>query len=110
MIGGIFYEHSHRLIASLVGLITIALAWTFWTKEKREWLRWLGVAALGLVVVQGVLGGLRVVLLQQTLAIIHACTAQAFFALAVSLALFSSTEWRAPVREKRIADGGPDLI
>lgn len=106
MIGGIFYEHSHRLIASLVGLITIALALTFWTKEKREWLRWLGVAALGLVIVQGVLGGLRVVLLQQTLAIIHACTAQAFFALAVSLALFSSAEWRAPVSEKSIADGG----
>ena len=106
MIGGIFYEHSHRLIASLVGLITIALAWTFWTKEQREWLRWLGVAALGLVIVQGVLGGLRVVLLQQTLAIIHACTAQVFFALAVSLALFSSAEWRAPVSEKPIADGG----
>jgi len=106
MIGGIFYEHSHRLTGSLVGLITIALAWTFWTKEQREWLRWLGVAALGLVIVQGVLGGLRVVLLQQTLAIIHACTAQVFFALAVSLALFSSAEWRAPVSEKPITDGG----
>ncbi|HWH76756.1 MAG TPA: COX15/CtaA family protein, partial [Candidatus Binatus sp.] len=106
MIGGIFYEHSHRLIASSVGLITIALAWTFWTKEQRQWLRWLGVAALGLVILQGVLGGLRVVLLQQTLAIIHACLAQAFFALAVSLALFSSAEWRAPLNEKPIADGG----
>jgi len=106
MIGGIFYEHSHRLIASSVGLITIVLAWTFWTQEQRQWLRWLGVAALGLVIFQGVLGGLRVVLLQQTLAIIHACTAQAFFALAVSLALFSSAEWRAPASEKPIADGG----
>ncbi|HEX9454840.1 MAG TPA: COX15/CtaA family protein [Candidatus Binatia bacterium] len=106
MIGGIFYEHSHRLIASSVGLITIALAWTFWTQEQRQWLRWLGVAALGLVIFQGVLGGLRVVLLQQTLAIIHACAAQAFFALAVSLALFSSAEWRAPASEKPIADGG----
>jgi cytochrome c oxidase assembly protein subunit 15 len=106
MIGGIFYEHSHRLIASSVGLITIALTWTFWSKEQRGWLRWLAVAALGLVIFQGVLGGLRVVLLQQTLAIIHACTAQAFFALVVSLALFSSAEWRAPVRETPIADGG----
>jgi cytochrome c oxidase assembly protein subunit 15 len=87
-------------------LITIALAWTFWTTEQRQWLRWLGVAALGLVIFQGVLGGLRVVLLQQTLAIVHACAAQAFFALAVSLALFSSAEWRAPVSEKPIVDGG----
>src|SRR5574341_2080325 len=73
MIGGIFYEHGHRLVASVVGVLTIALALTFWLKENRMWLRWLGIAALGLVVVQGVFGGLRVVLLQQTLAIIHAC-------------------------------------
>src|SRR5258705_58318 len=106
MIGGIFYEHSHRLIASLGGFITIALAWTVLTQEQRPWLRWVGVAALGLVIFQGVLGGLRVVLLQQTLAIIHACAAQAFFALAVSLALFSSAEWRARASEKPIADGG----
>jgi heme a synthase len=106
MIGGIFYEHSHRLVASSVGLITIALAWSFWFYEKRQWLRWLGVAALALVIIQGVLGGLRVVLLQQTLAIIHGCFAQAFFALTVSLALFSSAEWRAASRDKPIADGG----
>ncbi len=58
-----------------------------------------------LVIVQGVLGGLRVVLLQHTLAIIHACLAQAFFALTVSLALFTSAEWREPVHAT-IADGG----
>jgi cytochrome c oxidase assembly protein subunit 15 len=105
MIGGIFYEHSHRLIASSVGLLTIALALSLWLQEKRCWLRWLGSAALLLVVVQGVLGGLRVVLLQQTLAIVHACFAQAFFALTVSLALFTSAEWRA-ARGAPIADGG----
>jgi cytochrome c oxidase assembly protein subunit 15 len=105
MIGGIFYEHSHRLVASSVGLLTIALALTFWFREQRQWLRWLGAAALCLVIVQGVLGGLRVVLLQHTLAIIHACLAQAFFALTVSLALFTSAEWREPVHAT-IADGG----
>jgi heme a synthase len=105
MIGGIFYEHSHRLVASTVGLLTIGLALTFWLYEQRRWLCWLGFVALGLVIVQGVLGGLRVVLLQSTLAMMHACLAQAFFALTVSLALFTSAEWRGPVGAV-IADGG----
>jgi heme a synthase len=105
MIGGIFYEHSHRLIASCVGLLTIALAVTLWIKEDRRWLRWLGIAALALVIVQGVLGGLRVVLLQHTLAIIHACFAQVFFALTVSLALFTSREW-CNENSTSIDDGG----
>ena len=106
MIGGIFYEHSHRLVASCVGLLTIALTLTLWLKEPRPWLRWLGVAALALVIVQGVLGGLRVVLLQSTLAIIHACFAQAFFALTVSLALCTAREWRNPPQGAPLTDGG----
>jgi len=106
MIGGIFYEHSHRLVASCVGLLTIALAVVLWLKEDRPWLRWLGVAALALVIFQGVLGGLRVVLLQQTLAIVHACFAQAFFALTVSLALFTSPDWRDAAPSAPLADGG----
>ncbi len=93
MIGGIFYEHSHRLVASAVGLLTLTLAFWLWLREQRKWLRWLGAAALALVVLQGVIGGLRVILLEETLAIIHACLAQAFFALTVSLVLFTSQEW-----------------
>jgi cytochrome c oxidase assembly protein subunit 15 len=100
MVGGIFYEHSHRLIGSVVGFLTVWLAATLWYKESRQWLRWLGIVALGAVIAQGVLGGLRVVLLQQTLAIMHACFAQAFFALAASLALFTSAEWKVrPVKK-----------
>ena len=90
MAGDIFYEHSHRLLASAVGLLTILLAFVLWLREPRRWLRRLGIAALALVIIQGVLGGLRVVLLEQTLAIIHACFAQGFFALAVSLVLFTA--------------------
>jgi cytochrome c oxidase assembly protein subunit 15 len=105
MVGGIFYEHSHRLIASCVGLLTIALAVMFWINEDRRWLRWLGIGALGMVILQGVLGGLRVVLLQHTLAIVHACFAQAFFALTVSLALFTTREWRSE-NATAIDDGG----
>jgi heme a synthase len=93
MVGNIFYEHSHRLVASAVGLCTVLLAVMLWLSQSQKRLRWLGVAAVALVVAQGVVGGLRVVLLEQTLAILHACLAQAFFALAVSLALFTSNEW-----------------
>ena len=101
MAGNIFYEHSHRLVASAVGLSTVALAAALWLQKNPKWLRWLGAAAAALVVAQGVVGGLRVVLLEQTLAILHACLAQAFFALAVSLALFTSEEWREnPPREE----------
>ena len=106
MIGGIFYEHSHRLVASFVGLLTVALAFLLWFREKRTWMRWLGVGALGLVIVQGILGGLRVILLQHTLAIIHACFAQAFFAFAVCLAVFTSPQWQGQPEQTPVADGG----
>lgn len=104
MIGGIFYEHSHRLVASGVGLLTVVLALWLWFGAGRSMLRWLGVAALFLVVVQGVVGGLRVVLLEQTLAVIHACLAQAFFALVASLALLTSREWQEEPRRVEIPE------
>ena len=104
MVGNIFYEHSHRLVASAVGLLTIALAIALWRHERQRWLRRLGAAALVLVVAQGIVGGLRVVLLEQTLAIIHAGLAQAFFALAVSLALFTSEEWRETAEKEAVRD------
>jgi cytochrome c oxidase assembly protein subunit 15 len=105
MIGNVFYEHSHRLVASFVGLLSIALAIIFWLRERRAWLRWLAAVAVGLVILQGVLGGLRVILLEPTLAIIHACLAQAFFALTISLALFTSDEWRRQPSQAPISDG-----
>jgi cytochrome c oxidase assembly protein subunit 15 len=94
MDGGIFYEHSHRLIGSAVGLLTIALAMSLWAADSRRWVRWLGVAAVAAVIVQGILGGLRVVLLDHPLAIVHGCFAQAFFALLVALAVFTSRWWQ----------------
>ncbi len=106
MIGDIFYEHSHRLVASGVGLLTILLAFSLWFYERRSWMRWLGVAALGLVVTQGIIGGLRVVLLEETLAILHACLAQAFFALTVSLVFFTSREWSEEPRKIEASDAG----
>jgi cytochrome c oxidase assembly protein subunit 15 len=105
MVGSVFYEHSHRLVASSVGALTVALALTLWFREQRNWLRWLGIAALGLVIVQGVIGGLRVILLEHTLAIIHAAFAQAFFALTVSLAVFTSPGWSRNSQSEALADG-----
>jgi len=106
MVGGIFYEHSHRLMGSIVGLLTLTLALLLWIQEPRRWLRWLGVIAIGAIIAQGVLGGLRVVLRQETLAILHASFAQAFFALTVSVALFTSREWREESEEIQAADAG----
>ena len=95
MVGGIFYEHSHRLLGAAVGLLTIVLAIVLWFAEQRQWLRRLGLIALVAVTLQGVLGGMRVVLIEQKIAIIHACLAQAFFALIASISLFTSAEWRS---------------
>jgi cytochrome c oxidase assembly protein subunit 15 len=106
MVGDIFYEHSHRLVASGVGLLTLTLALLLWIQEERPWLRWLGVLALALVIVQGVIGGLRVILAEEALAIIHACLAQAFFSLAVGLVFFTSREWQEGFQNARLSDGG----
>jgi heme a synthase len=88
MVGGILYEHSHRLMGALVGLLTLALAGALWREGGR--LRRLGLVAVAAVVAQGLLGGLRVVLLQDTLAIFHGCLAQAFFALLAVIALLTA--------------------
>ena len=93
--GNVFYEHSHRLFASGVGLLTTILAVWLWVKQARAWLRWLGVAAFFTVVVQGVLGGLRVTLFKDELGIFHATLAQLFFVLVFSIALFTSKWWKS---------------
>ena len=88
MVGGIFYEHSHRLIGALVGVLTLGLAAALWPLGGR--LRRLGLLAVIVVLAQGLLGGLRVVLLHDTLAIFHGSLAQAFFALLAAIALLTA--------------------
>jgi cytochrome c oxidase assembly protein subunit 15 len=93
-VGNIRYEHVHRLIASVVGMLTIVL--TFWLvrKEPRRWVRRLGVAALATVIAQGVLGGLTVkLMLPPPISIAHASLAEAFFCITVALALVTSERW-----------------
>lgn len=104
MVGGIFYEHSHRLIGALVGSLTVALMVALWISERRRWVRWLGLAAVLAVSVQGILGGLRVVLVEDAIAIVHGWLAQAFFGLTVCLALCTSRHWTAPAAAAFSAD------
>src|SRR5437773_3299146 len=93
-VGGIFFEHTHRLIASAVGFLTIILAIWLWRTERRRWVRNLGAIALGAVILQGVLGGLRVTMLKDEIGIFHACIAQAFLGLLIVIALVTSKFWR----------------
>jgi cytochrome c oxidase assembly protein subunit 15 len=96
-VGGIFYEHGHRLIASTVGFMTIILAAWLWRADRRRWMRWLGVIALGAVILQGILGGLTVrYLLPAPISVFHACLAQAYFCLVVTIAVCTSPRWRRP--------------
>ena len=94
MVGGIFYEHGHRVIAACVGMLSIALAIWLWRVESRPWVRWLGVAAVGAVVAQGILGGLTVLFfLPPAISSAHAALAQLFFCTILSIALFTSSWW-----------------
>jgi cytochrome c oxidase assembly protein subunit 15 len=93
-VGGVFYEHTHRLVASGVGFLTVILAACLWLKEERRWLRRLGVIALFAVVLQGVLGGLRVTLIKQEIGIFHAMLAQMFLLLVAAIAFFLSGTWK----------------
>ena len=104
--GGVFYEHSHRLMGSVVGMLSIVLCDWAWKTERRRWVRWLATGVLGAVIVQGVLGGLRVVLVELDLAIVHACFAQAFFCLAALMVVVTSRWWV----DRRFADAILDRL
>ncbi|OFV92395.1 MAG: hypothetical protein A3G76_08740 [Acidobacteria bacterium RIFCSPLOWO2_12_FULL_65_11] len=95
-VGGIFYEHGHRLIASTVGFLTIVLAGWLSRTDSRRWLRRLGWTALLAVIAQGVLGGLTVLFfLPAPISIAHAGLAEIFFCLTIAIALFTSPGWMA---------------
>ena len=94
-VGGIFYEHSHRLIASTVGFLILVLAFWLWRAEPRRWVRRLGFIALGAVITQGVLGGITVLwYLPDPISIAHASLAEIVFCLTTAIALVTSPGWR----------------
>jgi cytochrome c oxidase assembly protein subunit 15 len=92
-VGGILFEHTHRLMGSLVGFLTIILAVWLWLREDRRWVRSLGVIAVVGVILQGILGGLRVTMMKDQIGIFHACVAQAFLGLLVFIALVTTKFW-----------------
>jgi len=94
LVGGVKFEHTHRMIAQVAGLLTIAMAIWTWRAEKRRWLRVLGFAALGTVIAQGVLGGITVLFyLPPAVSSAHAALAQTFFCIAVAMAVFTGRKW-----------------
>ena len=94
-IGGVLFEHTHRLIASMVGFLTIILAIWLWCVDDRQTVRTLGLLAVAAVILQGILGGLRVTMLKDQIGIFHACLAQAFLGLLVLIAIMTTNFWRS---------------
>ncbi len=95
MVGGIRYEHTHRLIASTVGFLILVLAVWLWRSEPRRWVRRLGYIALAAVITQGILGGITVLwYLPDPISIAHASLAQIVFCLTMTIALVTSPGWK----------------
>ncbi len=110
MVGGILYEHGHRMVASLVGLLVVVLALWLWRSEQRPWVRSLGWVALGAVVLQGTLGGVTVLLLLPTpVSVLHATLAQTFFLMVIALAYATSREFVTPDDSALLPAGMPVL-
>lgn len=102
MVGGIFYEHGHRMVATFVGMLTIALAVWLQLREPRRWMRRLGWIALAAVIAQGLLGGLTVLFfLPRPVSISHASLAQLFFCTTVAIAFFTSRWWMSEVEQRQ---------
>ncbi len=103
---GVQLEHAHRLYGAAVGMATIVLAGSFVAFERRRWMKGLGVFALAAVIIQGVLGGMRVTHRSTFLAAVHGATGQAFFGLMVALAVLTGRDWNR--RAERTVD--PDRL
>ncbi len=106
MVGGIFYEHGHRMVATFVGMLTVILAIWLWRREQRQWLRRLGLLALAMVISQGILGGITVLYLLPTpVSVSHATLAQTFFCVTVLIAFATSREWKEAGERSRDVSG-----
>jgi heme a synthase len=111
LVGGVKFEHTHRMIAQVAGLLTIVLAIWTWRTEKRRWMRLLGLVALGTVVAQGILGGITVLYyLPPSVSSAHAALAQTFFCIAVCMAMFTGRNWIADEPHVEFDERRPSLF
>ena len=111
LVGGVKFEHTHRMIAQFVGFLTIILAIWTWCAEPRRWMKYLGVAALGLVIAQGILGGLTVLFyLPPAISSFHAALAQTFFCATIAIVLFTGRRWVEEVPQVEFETCRPRLI
>ena len=111
LVGGVRFEHTHRMIAQFVGFLTIILAIWTWRSDRRRWMKYLGVAALGLVIAQGMLGGLTVLLyLPPAISSAHAALAQTFFCIGVLIAMFTGRQWVEEVPRVEFDEQRPSLF
>src|SRR5437588_10466737 len=111
MVGGVKFEHGHRMVAEFVGVLTIILAIWTWRVERRRWLRLLAVAGVGTVIAQGILGGITVLhMLPPAISTAHAALAQTFFCIAVLIALFTGRRWVEEVPQVELDQNRPSLI
>lgn len=94
MVGGVFYEHGHRMIAGATILLTLAIAIWTWLVDRRTWIRKLAAAAFATIIVQALLGGITVLkLLPPAVSTAHAIVGQTFFCIAVIIAVFTGRRW-----------------
>ena len=111
LVGGVKFEHTHRMIAQAAGLLTIILAFWTWRADRRRWMKYLGAGALGTVIAQGILGGLTVIFfLPPPVSSAHAALAQTFFCLNVAVAVFTGRRWVEEVTEIEFDRRRPSLI
>jgi heme a synthase len=111
LVGGVKFEHTHRMIAQLVGLLTIILSVWIWRVEKRRWMVKLGFAALGMVILQGILGGITVLhFLPPSVSSAHAALAQTFFCTTVLVVLFTGQSFIQEVPEIELDNHRPSLV
>lgn len=108
MVGGIFWEHGHRMIAGTVGIFMLVLSLWLWRAEDRRWVRRLGGLALLAVVAQAVLGGITVRwFLPAPVSVAHATLAQTFFCMVTALAVVTSRRWREAGKPEPEPSGVP---
>ena len=111
LVGGVRFEHTHRMIAQFVGFLSIILAVWTWRADRRRWMKYLGITALGLVIAQGILGGLTVLFyLPPAISSAHAALAQTFFCVAVLIAMFTGRRWVEEVPRVELDEQRPSLF